>query len=58
LRVHVESGIGLACGGALEDGLVFGLTIRYMNTKELSEFVARVRPEFEALATEVAKRKQ
>jgi tripartite-type tricarboxylate transporter receptor subunit TctC len=35
-----------------------GLTIRYMNTKELSEFVARVRPEFEALATEVAKTKQ
>jgi len=29
-----------------------------MNTKELSEFVARVRPEFEALATEVAKTKQ
>lgn len=35
-----------------------GLTIRYMSTKELSDFVARVRPEFEALATEVAKTKQ
>ncbi len=34
-----------------------GLTIRYMNTRELTDFVAKVRPEFEALATEVAKTK-
>jgi tripartite-type tricarboxylate transporter receptor subunit TctC len=30
-----------------------GLTIRYMNTKELTDFVARERPQFEALATEI-----
>jgi tripartite-type tricarboxylate transporter receptor subunit TctC len=35
-----------------------GLTIRYMSTKELTEFVARERPFYEALATEVAKTKQ
>ncbi len=32
-----------------------GLTIRYMPTKEAVDFVAKVRPEFEALAAEVAK---
>ena len=30
-----------------------GLTIRYMNTKELTDFVARERPIYEALAAEV-----
>ena len=35
-----------------------GLTIRYMSTKELTDFVARERPFYEALATEVAKTKQ
>ena len=35
-----------------------GLTIRYMSTKELTDFVARERPIYEALATEVAKTKQ
>ena len=30
-----------------------GLTIRYMNTKELTDFVARERPMYEALAAEV-----
>ena len=32
-----------------------GLTIRYMGTKELTEFAARERPLYEALATEVKK---
>ena len=35
-----------------------GLTIRYLPTQELTEFVARERPFYEALATEVAKTKQ
>jgi tripartite-type tricarboxylate transporter receptor subunit TctC len=35
-----------------------GLTIRYMNTREISEFAARERPVYEALATEVKKTKQ
>jgi len=35
-----------------------GLTIHYMPTKELTEFVAHQRPEFEALAAEVSKTKQ
>jgi tripartite-type tricarboxylate transporter receptor subunit TctC len=35
-----------------------GLTIHYLPTKELTEFVARERPFYEALATEVAKTKQ
>lgn len=30
-----------------------GLTIRYMNTQDVMEFVARERPQFEALATEI-----
>jgi hypothetical protein len=30
-----------------------GLTIRYMGTKELNDFVARERPQFEALAGEI-----
>lgn len=30
-----------------------GLTIRYMGTQELAEFVARERPQFEALATQI-----
>jgi tripartite-type tricarboxylate transporter receptor subunit TctC len=34
-----------------------GLTIRYMPTKELTEYVASVRPMFESLATEVNKSK-
>jgi tripartite-type tricarboxylate transporter receptor subunit TctC len=34
-----------------------GLTIRYMNTKEITDFVARERPFYEALATEVNKTK-
>jgi hypothetical protein len=32
-----------------------GLTIRYMGTKELTEFAAHERPLYEALATEVKK---
>jgi tripartite-type tricarboxylate transporter receptor subunit TctC len=32
-----------------------GLTIRYMNTKDLTEFVARERPMYEALAAEIKK---
>ena len=35
-----------------------GLTIRYMSTKDLTDFVARERPFYEALATEVAKTRQ
>lgn len=35
-----------------------GLTIRYMPTKELTEFVARERPFYEALAAEIKKTKQ
>jgi tripartite-type tricarboxylate transporter receptor subunit TctC len=35
-----------------------GLTIRYLSTKDLTDFVARERPFYEALATEVAKTKQ
>jgi tripartite-type tricarboxylate transporter receptor subunit TctC len=34
-----------------------GLTIRYMNTKEITDFVARERPFYETLATEVNKTK-
>lgn len=34
-----------------------GLTIRYMNTQDLAAYVARTRPELEALAAEVAKTK-
>jgi len=34
-----------------------GLTIRYMGTKEITDFVARERPLYEALATEVNKTK-
>jgi tripartite-type tricarboxylate transporter receptor subunit TctC len=30
-----------------------GLTIRYMGTRELTDFVARERPQFEALATQI-----
>jgi hypothetical protein len=30
-----------------------GLTIRYMDTKELTDFVAKERPFYEALATEI-----
>ena len=32
-----------------------GLTIRYLNTKDLTDFVARERPFYEALATEIKK---
>ncbi len=32
-----------------------GLTIRYMNTKDLTEFVAKERPMYEALAAEIKK---
>lgn len=32
-----------------------GLTIRYMNTRDLTEFVARERPQYEALAAEIKK---
>ncbi|QHJ00444.1 tripartite tricarboxylate transporter substrate binding protein [Xylophilus rhododendri] len=32
-----------------------GLTIRYMNTQEVSAFVAKERPQFEALAAEIKK---
>ena len=32
-----------------------GLTIRYLNTKELTDFVERERPFYEALATEIKK---
>ena len=35
-----------------------GLTIRYMSTADLSDFVNRERPFYEALATEVAKTRQ
>jgi tripartite-type tricarboxylate transporter receptor subunit TctC len=35
-----------------------GLGIRYMSTKDLNEFVARERPMFEAMATELSKSKQ
>lgn len=35
-----------------------GLTIRYMSTKELTEFAARERPLYEALATEIKNSKQ
>lgn len=35
-----------------------GLTIRYMSTKDLTDFVNRERPFYEALATEVAKTRQ
>ena len=35
-----------------------GLTIRYLSTKDVTDFVARERPFYEALATEVAKTKQ
>jgi len=34
-----------------------GLAIRYMNTKDLNDFVAIARPQFEALATEINKTK-
>lgn len=34
-----------------------GLAIRYLNTDDMNAFVARVRPEFETLATEIAKTK-
>jgi hypothetical protein len=34
-----------------------GLGIRYMSTKDLNEFVARERPMFEAMATELNKTK-
>jgi tripartite-type tricarboxylate transporter receptor subunit TctC len=35
-----------------------GLTIHYMNTKDFTDFAARQRPVFEALATEVSKVKE